>query len=179
MKKKWSCKDISILEKHVISNAEKLISNFYKNIIVGYIRFPKPYGFFTNLSKLVNKSVTQCKSKINEMEKELYLELLSISFIDYCLFLNIRQQKLGKNNKANKFKSKDEPDILSKKNESGSLIKNSEGSQKFSPKKLSRQSLIKKRVFLQMYEEDIKQKRHKIMQRFLKNELKIHFKNKG
>lgn len=179
MKKKWSSKEILILEKYVVSNSEKLTSNLYKNIVVGHLRYAKPYGFFTEMSKLLDRSPSQCKSKFYELERELYIELLLISSVDYCLFLNIRQENIEKNNPNILYKSENEIDILSKKGNSGSVNGKSNESDNFSEKKQNGPSQIENGVFYQMTEEETKKKRLKIMHQFLNQKIKLHFKNKG
>lgn len=178
-KKKWTVNEIANLEKYVAKNSNELISNLYKNILVGYIRFAKPYGFFTGLSRILKRSRAQCKAKFYEMEDELYIKILQVPFDDLCLFMNIRQQKLDRKNNENHLQSRKDFDILSKKGESGSLIKESNQSQKSEIYRQSLMSDVEEGEFYQMRNEQIKQRRLKIMNQYLNKELDFTFRNKG
>lgn len=177
LKKKWTTKDIVILEKYVATNSLQLVSNFYKNILVGYIRFGKPYEFFTKLSQKLGKSKAQCKTKFYKMENELYVEVLTVAPLDFCLFVNIRRQNRKKiHNKIN-FQNKKGADNFSKKGESGSLIEFLNKKQKAS--KLKQSTPTKEGLFYQMSDEEIKHRRLKMMQLYLEKKLDFPFRNAG
>lgn len=89
---KWNAKNLLVLENYVLSNSEKLLSNFYMNILVGYIRFPKPYGFFKNLSNKLRIPAQSCSNKYYKLEENFYTQLLSVPKRHYRLFFSIRQQ---------------------------------------------------------------------------------------
>jgi hypothetical protein len=84
-------KDQAIIKNYVIQNKNKLISNLYMNILVGYNRFPKPYGFFKKLSGFLKKSTTQTKLMFLHMEQELLINILGIPKAHYDLHMQIKQ----------------------------------------------------------------------------------------
>lgn len=97
----WSAKNLLGLEHYVLSESQVLISNFYMNILVGYVRFPKPYGFFRKLSNRLGILPQRCASKYYKLEENLFTELLSVPRRHYVLYLNIwRQAKSDKRWKA-------------------------------------------------------------------------------
>ena len=178
-KKKWTDSEIAHLEKYVATHSDKLTGNLYKNILVGYIRFTKPYGFFTGLSRLLKRSRAQCQAKFYQLEAELYVELLLISCADFCLFANIRQRKYENRDFGNYVHSQEDIDILSKKDESLLLVETPSKSQKSKEEGGGPQSGMEEEMLRRMSDDEIKQRRRKVMQRYLDRTIKLTFKNKG
>jgi hypothetical protein len=111
-RKRWSETELKIIKEYVISHKEDLITNFYQNIIISVKKYPKYPKFYTNLSKKLKRSSSQCKSKFQKMEKEIYLEYLGVSENEFELFNWIRQRKKQnriQNNQKKQEKIKIEP----------------------------------------------------------------------
>ena len=154
-KKRWTVNELEILEKYVATHAQQLIGSLYKNILVGHIRFPKPYGFFTRLSSALQRSRAQCKAKFCQMEAELYIEVLSVSSPDFCLFAGIRQQKLDAESHRDRSQSQGGIDILSRKGENGSLPELSDENRQPRADENDPQSAIQQGTLRRMSHEDI------------------------
>ena len=90
--KKWTKKEVGLLENYAISQAEHLVFKFYENIISGSMEYRKNKGFFRELSKIIGKSSAQCKSKFQKIEEQIYLDLLHIPEDHYDLYLYIRNE---------------------------------------------------------------------------------------
>lgn len=91
--KKWSDTEIKQIQEYSKNNSDELLSNFYSNIVVGYMRFRKPKKFFVNLGILLQRTSSLCKSKFQKLEKEIYLEALQIQREEYELFCWVRSTK--------------------------------------------------------------------------------------
>lgn len=177
--KKWTAMNTVHLEKYIATHSAELISTLYKNILVGYVRFSKPYGFFTGLSKLLKKSLSQCKKKFRELESELYLEVLGVAPLDFCLMENIRRQKIDKSRPQIPVNSHEEIDILSRKVKSGSVEAAWDAKEDTPEGGALSMELVENGHFQPMSPEEIKQRRLKLMQLFLENKLSLIIKNKG
>lgn len=90
---KWNKTNTQNLIKFIQANELILVENFYNNIKKGVHVFRKPFGFFIQMSKFVNKSPQQCKSKFQKLEKKIYIKFLDIPQIHYNLYLLLRKQK--------------------------------------------------------------------------------------
>ena len=66
-----------------------------QNIINGKIRRQTIYGFFSKMSSKLNRTASQCKSKFQRMEREIYLDYLSIPEQDYLVFCWVRKGMPG------------------------------------------------------------------------------------
>jgi vacuolar-type H+-ATPase subunit F/Vma7 len=179
-KNKWSAKKLLILENYVVLNKKTLVSNLYKNILVGYIRFPKPYGFFKKISKELKISSSKCMSKFYKFEKEFYLNLLGISSKLYCLFFSIRhhnkldklKRNLKKPNKhLNKIFSKNQSNLLEESKVENKSILNSIDPMNNNDEKCE--------LFYIMNKQSIKSERLLVMHDFIAKKFKIEIKNKG
>lgn len=120
-RKRWTQSELNIIKEYVILHKEDLIDNFYQNIIISQKKYPKYPKFYTNLSKKLKRSSSQCKSKFQKMEKEIYLQYLGMNENEYNLFNWIRQRKKEnqkKNIQNHQTKIKIEPrQLRNKKNE--------------------------------------------------------------
>ena len=76
-------------QSFVLENKKRLISNLYMNILVGFNRFARPYGFFKRLSERLGKSPAQSKQQFLQIEQELYTKLLEIPKEHYDLYSSI------------------------------------------------------------------------------------------
>lgn len=175
----WTPEEILLLEKYVATNSDQLIADLYKNILVGYIRFGKPNEFFNGLSKMVDRTKAQCKSKFNSMESQLYIKLLRVPCLDFCLLVNIRQQKINKKYPSNEPQSQKEIDVFSKKGESGSVDELLYEKKWVDDDDKKKSSATENGFFYKMSDDEIKQRRLKIMQLYLARKLEFSFRNEG
>lgn len=178
-KKNWTAKDVAHLEKYVFSKAHKLVPNLYKNILVGYVRFAKPYGFFSDLGKLLAKSASQVKAKFHEMEQELYVEVLSVELKDFAVFVNIRRQMEKMQKQLEPQFSRDPIDILSRKSDGMSVDRLIGSVRHLWENSHSMQYLVEDKVNSQINKQEIQRQRLRIMHLFLQGKLGFEIKNKG
>ena len=76
-------------QSFVLENKKPLISNLYMNILVGFNRFARPYGFFKRLSERLGKSPAQSKQQFLQIEGELYTKVLGIPRDHFDLYSSI------------------------------------------------------------------------------------------
>jgi hypothetical protein len=86
-------KDRNVVEKYVMQNKDNLISNMYMNILVGYKRFAKPYGFFKKLSEQLRKPAAKSKQMYLQMEQDLFVNVLGVPKEHYDLYVRILKMK--------------------------------------------------------------------------------------
>ena len=92
-RRRWTDKEIENLKNYSIQKKDELLSNLYRNIIAGIIRFRKTPRFFKEMSLLVGRSSEQCKSKFQKLEEEIYLSALEIPEHHYRVFTWLRSRK--------------------------------------------------------------------------------------
>lgn len=92
--KKWDTKDIDAMKNFVKTNENMLLSTLYKNIYNGKIIFRKKSKFFTQMGKILKRPSSNCKSKFQKYEKEIYIDFLGVPEIHYLLLKHIRGKKM-------------------------------------------------------------------------------------
>ena len=102
LKNVWNISKNLMFETYIQENSEKLISNIYMNILVGYNRFPKPYGFFKKLSSKIKLTSSQCMTRFYKIEKHIFTKLLCMPEMHYNLFKSIQYNKNKISLKVNK-----------------------------------------------------------------------------
>ena len=96
-KKNWSHKEIDKLKEFILRRRSVLENIFYQNIIAGNLGERKIPGFYLDMSKAVDRTASQCKSKFQKFERIIYTEYLGISEEYYRAFLYIRKKKKKQN----------------------------------------------------------------------------------
>ena len=146
----------TILKDHVTQNRDALVSNLYMNILVGFNRFPKRYGFFKNLAKKLQKTSTKAKAMYCQAEEHLLVKCVKIPKEHYDLFRSIMKFKTSQDSldQLNVFDSSSRP-----LNQRLSTGRNPEHSDKLQRK--------------------IERSRLTIVEDFLKKKIKLTFCSKG
>lgn len=103
-RKSWTKEEIEIFNSYIKENQSILIKLIYQNIFKGEIIFKKENGFFKNLSKLLERSSIQCKSKFQKSERDIYTNVLEVPQSHYELYSNL--PKRGTNNKRKIYQQK-------------------------------------------------------------------------
>ena len=93
LRKPWNKTEINELEKYIKSNSLILKSNFYKNIYLGKMKFRRCPRFFIRMSSKVGRSPSQCKSKFQKFEKEIYTDFLELPLNHLLVYQAIRKNK--------------------------------------------------------------------------------------
>ena len=70
-KVKFTDRQYAILQKYVLKNKQQIISHLYINIIAGFKRFPRRYGFFKDLGKKLKKNFDQGQGNVLSSGKKL------------------------------------------------------------------------------------------------------------
>ena len=92
-RRRWTTNELQKMKEFIISNRTIILSNFYKNIKAGFIKFRKLSGYFIQMSRIVDRSQQRCKSKFQKMEQKIYIDYLKVPKEHYELFLWIRKRK--------------------------------------------------------------------------------------
>lgn len=92
-KKIWTAQDLTNLNKFIISQHQSLIKNFYMNIIENKLKHRKAFQFFNMMSRYVERTITECKSKFQKHERIIYKDYLEIPEEHFELFLFLRKKK--------------------------------------------------------------------------------------
>lgn len=92
-KTRWTPKEKERLRDFLIEHRIELISTFYKNVLCASLNHRKRDFFFKEMSKVVRRSSSQCKSKFQKQESKIYTEYLSISETHYIYFVFLRDQR--------------------------------------------------------------------------------------
>ena len=93
MRKPWNKTEINELEKYIKNHSVILKTNFYKNIYLGKMKFRRCPRFFIRMSAKVGRSPSQCKSKFQKYEKEIYTDFLELPFDHLLVYQDIRKRK--------------------------------------------------------------------------------------
>ena len=101
-KKKWTDDEIKALKKYALDNEKMLLKIFYKNIYEGKHIYRKKDGFFKDLGQILKRSSSECKSKFQKYEREIYTEFLGVPEMHYLLLKYIREKKMD--NKKNSLR---------------------------------------------------------------------------
>ena len=105
---RWTNSEEEKLKSFVIKKKQSLLINFYKNILVGELRFRKEAKLFLDMSAEVGRTPEQCKSKMQKFEKVVYCQFLEISEDHYQVFEWLRKKKSKKNSRGGKLHFKNQ-----------------------------------------------------------------------
>lgn len=89
--KKWRTEEVEQIREYAKQNKLELIENLVINIIAGYRKFRKSRNFFNDLSALLERPPSICKSKFQKIEEIVYLEELGISRDVYDTYLSSKR----------------------------------------------------------------------------------------
>ena len=162
-RKRWSSNELNTMKDYVLLNKESLLDNFYKNIINKNKKYPKYSKFYTNLSKRIKRSSSQCKSKFQKMEREIYLDFLGVLESEFDLFVWTRKNKIDHRKRENDDRNLPESKMqrnlrhkedyryfspmIQKTKKEGSLVKNLEKLREFQTVRVSvAKQFLKKRL---------------------------------
>ena len=157
-----------LLIDYISQEKQILTSNLYLNIMAGFYRYPKPYGFFTKLGHSIKKTPSQGRQIFAKMERELYLKTLQIPKMDYRLFLNLcgyrnsQKSESDQNEIRSKRQNKESPVVSNEMNN----LKEKENLKDFTKRDL-------------MNEPNIRKERLRIMNSFLAKKIQVKFQNEG
>lgn len=93
-RKRWTEVELTKLREFIELKAEILLTNFYKNIKEGRIKYRKPSKFFSEMGDFLKMTPTQCKSKFQKFEKEIFTNYLQLPDRSYFVLEHIRRQKI-------------------------------------------------------------------------------------
>lgn len=96
----WSCQEENNMEKFILQNSSTLIDWFYINILLGNTKWRKTSKFFKNMSDLVKRSPSQCKSKFQKTEDYIYINLLGLPKLDYNIYSQLRTNMFQSDNQT-------------------------------------------------------------------------------
>ena len=105
---RWTSLEEEKLRQFVLSKKQSLLINFYKNILVGELRFRKQAKLFLDMSLVLNRTPEQCKSKLQKFEKVVYCQFLGISEEHYLVFEWLRKKKSKKSKRGGKVNLKEQ-----------------------------------------------------------------------
>ena len=83
------------IQEYAKQNRDKLFSNLYMNILVGFHGYSKPYAFFTKLGNKIQKTSFQAKQMFLKMEETLYVKILEFPESHFKLYDAIRRNKFS------------------------------------------------------------------------------------
>lgn len=90
LRKLWTKVETTNLEKYIKSQAALLRDNFYWNIYFGKMKYRRPARFFIEMGSHIGRSPSQCKSKFQKFEREIYVEYLEIPASHFLVYNAIR-----------------------------------------------------------------------------------------
>jgi hypothetical protein len=106
-RKPWTKLETANFEKYIKKKAFLLKANFYKNIYKGKMKFRRPPRFFIEMSNKIGRTASQCKSKFQKLEKEIYLEFLDLPLNHFLVYQSIRNNNQALSDiKSSEFISK-------------------------------------------------------------------------
>lgn len=91
VRKMWTKAETALLEKYIKEQGALLRSNFYWNIFLGKMKRRRPPRFFIEMSAKVGRTDSQCKSKFQKFEREIYVEFLEIPATHFRVYKAIRR----------------------------------------------------------------------------------------
>ena len=92
-RKRWSPRELDLLESYIKEKTDCLKNNIYQNILIGKLQYRKNPRFFIKMSQTIGRSPEQCKSKFQKYEEKIYLIHLGVPKKHYEVFLHLRERK--------------------------------------------------------------------------------------
>ena len=89
----WSESDNKVFIEFMISKKEEMMALFYKNIIYFIHLFRRKNQFFNEMATKTQKTIKQCKSKFQKMEKHIFLEVYKIPKEHFLLYMDLQKQR--------------------------------------------------------------------------------------
>lgn len=95
LRKLWTKVETANLEKYIKSQSGLLKNNFYWNIYFGKMKRRRPARFFIEMGSRIGRTSSQCKSKFQKFEREIYVEYLEIPANHFQVYKAIRNRQKG------------------------------------------------------------------------------------